>query len=763
MTQQTSPFTETKYGWNFGESGWNTGMDENLVKFSFLFDRNINGIVNTLPSAVTGTAYFLTTDNRVYFSINNSWMSSPVPKWFIFTLRTTGATYQFNGTALQLIPNNSDLNTNISAIQATISSLGTAAYRPETYFATTSQLDVASAQANSYTDTAVNVLNDKFVNNTDITKGLSTVGFRRSANSLPGYAADQLRGQQVQLFEYIPASQRAAIIAGTSVYDATAAAQAWLDDCNAMGAIAVHDFGTVLVNFLEIKAGAKALIGNGTIKTNDLTTTAALGVLIVRGSFYGGGFTGVDGFHMSGITIDAGGGAKRGFFGSSVTNSLFDSIKVKGLNLTSTSSALRFTYDCNDNIIANNTCTLPTVTDPNTQTCYGIHIVANDQAFSGWGTGNIIPATNKCMRNQIVDNKVTGGTHGISITGSDENIIALNYLFNNAHRNIHITHSSENEVIGNQCREAGSSAIIMGYGSNNNNIIGNFCYSNQPSGESAIEAYVASTGNNIEANRIRSGANYGIYLAIDSSTNSIIGNRIDCSVLKKAGIAVESDWMASPPGGTLPYSRPNYGAPPSPRVNWPNGASSANIIKGNWLYSGNANIAAIYISQVGSVASNILQVVSNNSIWSGFAFNYYYAEITSGLLAQQVITGNDSDYQDVTKAFATRGRAHFNSVKNNDTFNGDNYYTPAANTAVPSAFFSDKITLAGYTAATNVTNFSGGGVGQKLEVLLGTNSTLVHNASLINLKGAVNVAGVANGKIRFENRAGIWFEESRSF
>ena len=33
MTQQTSPFLDVKYGWNYGESGWNTGMDENLVKF----------------------------------------------------------------------------------------------------------------------------------------------------------------------------------------------------------------------------------------------------------------------------------------------------------------------------------------------------------------------------------------------------------------------------------------------------------------------------------------------------------------------------------------------------------------------------------------------------------------------------------------------------------------------------------------------------------------------------------------------------------
>ena len=66
MPQQQSPFLEGKYGWSFGEGGWNTGMDENLLKFSFMFDRNVDAIVGSLPAAVNGQAYFLTSDNRLY-------------------------------------------------------------------------------------------------------------------------------------------------------------------------------------------------------------------------------------------------------------------------------------------------------------------------------------------------------------------------------------------------------------------------------------------------------------------------------------------------------------------------------------------------------------------------------------------------------------------------------------------------------------------------------------------------------------------------
>mgnify|MGYP001588074069 CR=1 FL=1 len=101
MTQQTSPFIESKFGWATGESGWNPGMDEDLLKFSYLFDRNIDGIVASLPTPpVNGTAYYSTPDNRIYFVVSGIYYSTPVPKWFTITDRTTGSKYQFNGTTL---------------------------------------------------------------------------------------------------------------------------------------------------------------------------------------------------------------------------------------------------------------------------------------------------------------------------------------------------------------------------------------------------------------------------------------------------------------------------------------------------------------------------------------------------------------------------------------------------------------------------------------------------------------------------------------
>lgn len=117
MAQRTSPFLEAAYGWNFGESGWNGGMDENMLKFSFMFDKNIDSIVSSLPPAVSGQAHYLTTDNRIYYAVGTNFHSSPVPKWCIITERATGKTWQFDGSSLVEFNSTSDVDEFKAALQ----------------------------------------------------------------------------------------------------------------------------------------------------------------------------------------------------------------------------------------------------------------------------------------------------------------------------------------------------------------------------------------------------------------------------------------------------------------------------------------------------------------------------------------------------------------------------------------------------------------------------------------------------------------------
>lgn len=162
MTQKTIPFIEGKFGWNYGESGWNSGMDENLVKFSFLFDRNIDAVVSSLPPPSEGSAYFNTTDNRLYFCTQGVFYSSPIPLNFQINLKTTDQTFLWNGTSLEEVSGPSDIDTRLEALESNTSGLGSAAYQDSSYFAIAQDL----------------------LNTTDVTKNSSLIGWKERTLNL---------------------------------------------------------------------------------------------------------------------------------------------------------------------------------------------------------------------------------------------------------------------------------------------------------------------------------------------------------------------------------------------------------------------------------------------------------------------------------------------------------------------------------------------------------------------------------------------------
>lgn len=178
MPQKISPFVEGKYGWNFGESGWNSGMDENLLKFSFMFTGVVDNVVNSLPTPTNGLAVFLRTDNRFYFSVGTTWYSCPCPIWFVFKVKSTGQFRLFNGTEAVVIDNPSQISSKLSAVELTVSLLGSAAFEDADNFATQDSLDVIEAQANSYADTKTATVLSDLQNTSDTSKGATLIGYR---------------------------------------------------------------------------------------------------------------------------------------------------------------------------------------------------------------------------------------------------------------------------------------------------------------------------------------------------------------------------------------------------------------------------------------------------------------------------------------------------------------------------------------------------------------------------------------------------------
>lgn len=194
MSQQTSPFIEAKFGWAYGESGWNDGMDENLVKFSFLFDANITDIVGSLPvSPANGDSYFLTTDNRFYFRANNTWYDSPCPKNFVFSIKSTGQMYQYDGTNAITVDSNSGLGLRVTNIETTLSTLGSAAFEDSSNFASPSDISTLTSALDSLSTDVSDIeaeLNGSQTLSTTPSK-FSTVNARVSAETKPHYVVSK--------------------------------------------------------------------------------------------------------------------------------------------------------------------------------------------------------------------------------------------------------------------------------------------------------------------------------------------------------------------------------------------------------------------------------------------------------------------------------------------------------------------------------------------------------------------------------------------
>lgn len=85
MVSTTSPYSGIEYGWDYGEDGWNSGMDLNLLRLSFLDKHYIDAVVGELPSdPAEGYSCLLTTDNLVYFYVNGEWMFVDLPEGYEF-------------------------------------------------------------------------------------------------------------------------------------------------------------------------------------------------------------------------------------------------------------------------------------------------------------------------------------------------------------------------------------------------------------------------------------------------------------------------------------------------------------------------------------------------------------------------------------------------------------------------------------------------------------------------------------------------------
>lgn len=104
MALKIDPALGTSYGWDIGESGWGSPMNENLLRFSILLNRRFNSVEMTLPlSPASGDAHFITTDNLLYYYVENSWYYTELPIGFELIRKSDEQVFKFDGTDLSEI------------------------------------------------------------------------------------------------------------------------------------------------------------------------------------------------------------------------------------------------------------------------------------------------------------------------------------------------------------------------------------------------------------------------------------------------------------------------------------------------------------------------------------------------------------------------------------------------------------------------------------------------------------------------------------
>lgn len=104
MPSIREPFLDNQFKWPLGESGWNSGMDENIVKMSLMISRKVLEVVDSIPQTPPpGASYYLTTDNRMYAHVAGTFYSSPVPENYEFYVTSTKKTFKYiNGGLVQV-------------------------------------------------------------------------------------------------------------------------------------------------------------------------------------------------------------------------------------------------------------------------------------------------------------------------------------------------------------------------------------------------------------------------------------------------------------------------------------------------------------------------------------------------------------------------------------------------------------------------------------------------------------------------------------
>ncbi len=371
-----------------------------------------------------------------------------------------------------------------------------------------------------------------------------------------------------------------------------------------------------------------------------------------------GARTPLEGVRIS-VNVDCAGTARGGIFCVGLRNSEIRGCRVIGLDADG-GNGIRLNFpNSSGNLIQDNEVILapafPYFAYGNG--LFGIHIVGETSSPRGGiersGHPEYVPVTTR--DNRVLNNRIRGGTHGIAFFGASGFACAGNQCADQAARNIIAGPTCENGTItGNNCLEAGSSAIHLAIGCRNiaieRNTIRTSRASRRDDDDGAIQAYVYCTDIRIAGNNISGDWKNGIYLVYVARVQ-VVDNVIDGRDLSAAGISIESGWSPVVLPGAR-YSKPRP-------LDYDIAIDTSDILLRNNVVTG-ARVA-LALAQVGSRRLRAVTIEGGRIGGAGDAVLYAYEQqqgALSELSISNVSTGGDRRF------LLPRGRSHFRQVLN---------------------------------------------------------------------------------------------------
>lgn len=426
----------------------------------------------------------------------------------------------------------------------------------------------------------------------------------------------------------------------------------------------IPEKNTFLVSKLILKNGLVKIYGGGVLKGINIKNTGVLVSTEARKP--------LKNCEIS-INLDLSNGAGYGFLGRNISNCTITNCTIKGFTDDLEASRIGIFLDATseNNTISNNKI-IGFENPKSKKTSIGIYLQGKSLGYAGFfNEGEVSNPMSPNSNNKIIGNYIAYGKVGIDLLACENIHVENNSLFKNKTRGIYLANATNHcSIISNKIIGFGSSAVVLGYGSNNNTFSNNTCNQieiyNHHAGEAAININTGAYENTIKNNDINSFTHYGVYLGVNMVNNIVKENTIKGYYL--AAIALENDFKDNPPKKAL-YSRPNYGDPLIGEK-WASKDSYGNVIQGNLIGESykNREVGSIYISQLGNkyrtrdniIKDNIMTHRQKNNI------SLFFFEETPGMLINNILDGNKNSNINPEKIYLSKGKAHFKIIKNND-------------------------------------------------------------------------------------------------